>query len=152
MGCDIHVHVERQDEAGEWQRLDVPEPFGDRNYSAFGFLAGVRNYSAVPSIAEPRGIPEDVSTSVAASFEDWGVDAHTPSWLTARELAEFDYEQSMNDRRITRNGNGGFTGTPDEGTVMTYREFLGAGFIDDVETLGALGEGDRVRVVFWFDN
>ncbi len=150
MGCDIHVYVERQDEAGEWQRLDVPEPLGDRNYSAFGFLADVRNYCAVTPIVEARGLPDDVSAAVSAEFSEWGADAHTPSWLTVDELRAFDYDQTMNARRITRNGNGGFTGTPEEGTVMTYREFLSESFVREVAELGSLGE--RIRIVFWFDN
>lgn len=156
MGCDIHTFVERRDEAGHWQMVDGVNPFDWRSYGVYGFLADVRNFSAVPPIVEPRGIPEDVSGKVRAEYDRWEFDAHTPSWLYVRELAGFDYEQTVNDRRVMRqtgpqSWDHGVTGTPEEGTSMTYREFLGDAFLRDVEQLEVLGNPDD-RVVFWFDN
>lgn len=150
MGCDIHTYVEHRPAVTEpWELVAGEAPFNWRSYSVFGFLADVRNYSAVTPLAEPRGVPDDMSPAVAAEFDD-GV--HSSSWLSVRELIEFDYDQPMNDRRITRNGDGGVTGSPEEGRVTTYREFLGQSFADDVERLATLGDPDLVRVVFWFDN
>jgi hypothetical protein len=157
MGCDIHTYIEVQDGTGQWRHAPGDELFGRRSYGVFGFLADVRNYSAVTPIAEPRGLPEDVSFGVTHEHAEWEGDAHTESWLSARELVDFDYEQEMNDRRITRqtgpnSWNGGITGEPEEGTVMPYREFLGQAFLDDVAKLASLGDPDHVRLVFWFDN
>jgi hypothetical protein len=70
------------------------------------------------------------------------------------ELLEFDYDTPMEDRRVTRQMpsgilNGGCTCEPGEGEKMTFREFLGPAFFDDLEKLKAEGAD---RVVFWFDN
>jgi hypothetical protein len=125
-----------------------------RSYGIFGFLADVRNYSAVPPIAAPRGFPADASPEVIKSYEYWGVDAHTPSWLTIDELAAFDYEAEVEDRRYTRQDgpncfNGGATCEPGSGKRMPWREFLGDRFMDELKRLRDAG---AERLVFWFDN
>lgn len=157
MGCDIHSYPERKVN-GQWHYIvgvfgssDYPddEPFAWRDYSVFAFLAGARNYSDVVPIVEPRGLPRDASQSTKDEYEGWGLDAHTPSWLSVKELNDFDYEQNMEDRRIMVLGNGGCTAIAGEGKTMTYREFLGQGFFDDLAVLNKIG---AERVVFWFDN
>ena len=177
MGCDIHAFAEIRQPDRSWKRCgDVfpyPEsdrawrkqthgcqPFDWRSYGVFGFLADVRNYSAVPCIAKPRGLPHDLSPEVNAEYETWDVDAHSLSWLSLRELAEFDYDAPVIDRRITRQEgpnffNGGATATAAEealATKTTFREFLGDFFMRDVDILKTLGPLDDVRIVFWFDN
>ena len=154
MGCDIHAHAERR-EGTRWVRVPMtPEPFDWRSYERFGFLADVRNYSAVPPITAPRGFPEDASDEVRKDYEGFGLDAHTPSWLSVDELTAFDYEAEIEDRRCSRMMpagyiSGGETCEPGEGKRMTLREFLGKGFFDDLESLKQAG---AERVVFWFDN
>lgn len=179
MGCDIHSHVEvRKD--GKWEPVNVEfptwqdhvtsyEPFGNRSYSTFAFIADVRNYSQVPlNFGEmPRGIPADSlysrenSKSTQQGFggyeydeysEHWDGDCHSHSYLTLRELAEFDYDKTFEDLRVTRNNDGGCTGEPGEGEMTTYRDYLGQGFLRDLDILKACGEPDDVRIIFWFDN
>lgn len=44
MGCDIHIHAEKKSAKG-YKRVifgDEFEPFSDRDYGTFGFLADVR--------------------------------------------------------------------------------------------------------------
>lgn len=152
MGCDIHSFAEKQLN-GQWVNLGVA-PFDWRSYGMFAFLAGVRNYSAVSPIAERRGFPGDASDEVRGEYSDWAGDAHSASWLTVKELSDFDYDARMEDRRVTRRVaagyyDGGQTCDPGEGQTMTYREFLGSDFFDDIEKLKAAG---AERVVFWFDN
>lgn len=107
MGCDIHLYVERQRKDGSWTRVPdtkgprhpyytsngteeqnkfLEEPCWDtgRDYLLFGRLAGVRR--DVLPIAEPRGIPADISKSVAKQWKDGMGDWHTPSYLSAQEL------------------------------------------------------------------
>lgn len=157
MGCDIHSYPERKVD-GQWmacegtfgtEKYPDVEPFAWRDYSVFAFLAGVRNYSDVIPITEPRGLLDDVSQYVANEYETWGCDAHTPSWLSVAELNAFDYDKSMEDRRVIRNGDGGCTADPGDGKSMTYREFLGPFFFSDLAELNRIG---AERVVFWFDN
>jgi hypothetical protein len=161
MGCDIHPHVEVR-VGDRWEKAKGimfgeynDAPFDNRSYAVFGWLAGPRNYSEVGPFMEPRGFPDDASDDVRAHFEDWGVAAHTPSWVTLTELLVVDYDAEVNDRRVTRQvgrnaWNGGCTGGPEEGRLRPLREFLGTSFMRDLEILRMLEA--EVRVVFWFDN
>jgi len=144
MGCDIHIVSEKRTEMG-WANLGFA-PFDWRSYGLFGFLAGVRNYSAVTPLSEPRGLPEG-ATFDKDIFEDYY--GHSASWLSVKELSEFDYDAEMEDRRVTINNDGGCTCDPGGGEVMTYREFLGDSFFEDLKRLKEMG---AERVVFYFDN
>lgn len=153
MGTDIHTYVERRVD-GKWEamrHLDN-ELFGCRTYAVFGFLANVRNYSAVPPIAAPRGLPDDLSQSIREIYEASRNYVHTPSWLLASELLNFDYDQPVEDRRV-RQGNTpephSDTCEPGEGYITTYRELLGSPFFRSLESLSAAG---AARLVFFFDN
>lgn len=155
MGCDIHMLAQRQNEDGTYRELDFV-PFDWRSYGMFGFLADVRNYSMVPPIAEPRGLPEDMKQKdEPEDFYAWSsreyvnYDDHSHSWLSVKELAEFNYDQEFEDRRCMINGNGGCTCEIGQGHKTTFREFLGEQFFSDLEQL--IYEGAD-RIVFWFDN
>lgn len=114
MGCDIHFFVERKVDGGwvscdKWERDDgyvsvkyEDEFYGDRNYSLFAILANVRNgfgFAGTPTgtgfvpISQPRGIPEDVCPEIREVYEDYGRHDHSHSWLTVRELLEYDWTQ-----------------------------------------------------------
>lgn len=155
MGCDIHSYAERK--AGDKYEFIADQKFADgystpfdwRAYGMFAFLAGVRNYSDLTPIAEQRGWPADASAAAQEDFETWGPDAHSPSWLSVEELAAFDYEQPMEDRRVMRGGNGGCTAKAGGGQMTTFREFLGEQFFED---LAKLKDAGADRVVFFFDN
>jgi hypothetical protein len=153
MGCDIRTFTEQKNSEGVWEELDL-SPFDWRSYRMFGFLAGVRNYSCVGPLVEPRGFPPDASPTVQKIYEDWSYDAHTPSWLTVEELSEFNYDAPCEDRRtMIKTGphswNGAHTCEPGEGKKTTFREFLGEAFFDDLQKLK---ESNAGRIVFWFDN
>lgn len=148
MGCDIHVQAEKRVN-GKWTAIDC-SIFDWRSYGMFGFLANVRNYSDVPPISEPRGLPEDVDCS---NEDDWLGD-HSFSWLSTEELLNFDYYQEIEDRRYTEQvgpntWNGAATAEPGNGIKTTYREFLGKHFFDDLQKLKEIG---AERIVFGFDN
>lgn len=175
MGCDIHSYVEVK-KNNKWQVPEPPifeyddigkriygkthhnHPFEWRNYGVFGFLADVRNYSRVPSITAKRGIPDDVSGEVKAELESWDSDAHSCSWLSLKELTEFDYDATFEDRRTTRqtgpnSWNGAALADEGDGEVVTFREFLGQPFFRDLEAMKELAKStEDVRIVFWFDN
>ena len=66
MGCDINAFIEIENADGVWsansQRVfnvcsgkKTAHPEFNRNYSLFGFLAGVRNYSDCEPISVPKG-------------------------------------------------------------------------------------------------
>ena len=152
MGCDIYSFVEAK-KLNKWELVDNWIDY--RSYGLFGFLANVRNYSHIPSIDNPRGLPQDVSEAVEMEWKN-GYDGHSCSHLTLKELLEFNYDQEFEDRRVTRRiGNiidGAALAEPGEGQTMTIREFLGSGFFTNLEKLKEHGDPENVRVVFWFDN
>ena len=163
MGCDIHMMAQRQTEDGSYETIDFV-PFDWRSYGMFAFLAGVRNYSGIVPIAEKRGLPEDlIRKKDPQDFYEWssyhddyefGYDTHSHTWLSVKELAEYDYDQIIEDRRysgIDKHGHhsGACTCEPGEGQKMTAREFLGEQFFEDLERLKY---EDADRIVFWFDN
>ena len=153
MGCDIHSFAERRNkQTNKWEKVEDAfsldnydkerlkkdkgeHPFDWRSYSMYGFLAGVRNYSCCDPIAEPRGIPDDTTDEVREDYEGWGSDAHTPSFLTAKELLEFNYDKPVF-----------------KGSEETYRDNLSGMFFIHLEDLAKLGNPEDVRIVFWFDN
>ncbi len=168
MGCNIHCFAEikdyRKGHAGKWIRVHSyftptnlgQRPLGDkkgnqlfdqRNYSVFGFLADVNNYSECQPISKPKGLPHDISDDVKAEYNRC-YEPYSPSWLSATELKRFDYDQRFLDWK---------TGSETEGQLITYRKHLGEMFFVQLKELGDLvvsenldGTND-VRIVFWFD-
>lgn len=151
MGCDIHIRAEIKSESG-WEPISDFAPFDWRQYGMYGFLANVRNYSAVPPISTPRGLPDGLP---AGDYEgDSYLGYHSHSWLSVAELLAFNYDQQIEDRRVTREispgfNNGSLTAAPGGGEITTYREFLGPAFFIDLERLRQLGAD---RIVFGFDS
>jgi hypothetical protein len=137
MGCDIHTTIECQTPSGRWESVPHFELFDFRNYNLFAWLAGVRNYTDIQPIAEPRGLPDDVSDQVRAQVEAWGSDGHSVSWLSLKELTGFDYDAACQ---------------PPSPDALTYREFLGDAYFAELDRLRLLGEQAATRIVFWFDN
>jgi len=148
MGCDLHGFVERKNEMGQWEYAPGFHPFDWRSYRLYGWLAGVRNYSAVTPLSKPRGLPGDASASLKEKYND-DDDYHSASWVSLEELLEFDYDAMVEDRRVSTPHTGNATCAPGEGETMTYREFLGKNFFEE---LGKLKEIGTCRVVFWFDS
>jgi len=152
MGCDIHSYVEVK-RNGQWEKVGnifrgyydedelIDEPFYYRSYGLFGFLADVRNYSVVPVISQPKGIPSDISTEVKKELEEWDSDAHSLSCLTLKELLDFNYDQKFIDMRAIS-----------DAPKISVKDFLGEKFSKLISQLQTLGDPENVRVVFWFDN
>jgi hypothetical protein len=123
-------------------------PFEEQNYSVFGFLANVRNYSKSPVISEPRGLPDFVKERAPVdwynqpSYSEFG--EHSFSWLSVKELNDFNYDQEFEDlRNSSKQLEVGF------GIQTTLREFLGIRFFRDLEELNILG---ATHVVFGFSS
>lgn len=166
MGCDIHLIAQRKlnNEAntpvwadGEATYEDIEDSFFDcRSYGLFGFWVGVRNYSAIPPLSAPRGIPNDFHTPEHEFREgyEYACDYHSRSWFSVQELLDVDYDQTVEDRRCSRQiapnvFSGGETCEPGEGKPQTLREFLGEWYFTE---LNRLKEAGADRIVFCFDN
>jgi hypothetical protein len=165
MGCDIHMHYEIRTTVGWWpfkrtiwKHFDwrAPHVLGtyedgsieydwdgirkdplalDRNYDLFALLAGVRNYHLANPISFPRGLPSDVTSEVLRESDRMGSDGHSHSWLSLREVTEFNYDKVISDR-----------------CSDTHREAIGPEWFATIEALRNKFGIDNVRLVFWFDN
>lgn len=108
MGCDIHSYIEVfDDKKKKWvlaqglrespyeedgkHSLEVPyaDRFHDRNYILFGILTNGKVRENGYGFFEPKGFPVDASEFVRKEFEEYGFDAHTPSYLNFQEIEDF---------------------------------------------------------------
>ena len=83
----------------EWNKPFTNHPYHARSYDLFAILADVRNGSGFAGcltgtrfepISEPKGYPEDMSF-----IEDDFYGGHSASWLTLKELRDYDWEQTV---------------------------------------------------------
>ena len=115
MGCDIHLYVEKKigkdwEIQGElvrdtdgWLNYKGPSFYDGRSYNTFAILANVRNGRGfagcktgegfVP-ISEPRGVPDDASEEFKSFVALWGMDGHSHSYHTLRQLLDYDWTQT----------------------------------------------------------
>lgn len=142
MGCDIHVHAEVKIN-GKWEHFEAPGV--SRNYQLFAKMAGVRNYrDEVSPIAEPRGLPEDVTGITKFDSDNWDSDGHSHSYLTSEEIAHLESWAVLDnvETEIFPLFSDGWLGE-------LYNESYGAFY--SKPHLRPEGVED-FRIVFWFDN
>jgi hypothetical protein len=118
---------ERQWEIGYDDRI-----WTSRWYYLFAILAGVRNQWGIKPIADKKGFPLDASDEVREEYEYWDFSGHSHSWLTLKEIEEWDGWDSA-----TQDVRDNFTKT----TIERMQEKLTTSVTSD-----------DVRMVFWFDN
>lgn len=159
MGTEIFTVAQRRNDAHEWIEvhggfLAGRDPFDWPSTCMFAFLAGVRNFSGIAPITDPRGLPDDFRVGEFGDGDDswrWS-EYHSTSWLSVTELLAVDYDQVIEDRRVTREASSrswdsGQTCPPGEGEILTLREFLGDAFFHDLAKVKELGVE---RIVFGF--
>lgn len=172
-------------------------PYRGRNYCLFSILADVRNYFHLNIIADPKGIPQDASKEVLKSSQRWADDGHSHSWLTAKELLNFDWSQMGTLKgvmpakiyeewieRYKKDGTPPYTYSQAVGgqkvevlSAGDYSKYKRANQLDPdkhcyiraewrqsyesmsthflkntLSVLKTLGDPEKVRLVFWFDN
>lgn len=168
MGCDIHMYVEYKPRAshdsdwrnGDYFLLDDPLSFtskinhvalyGERNYPLFAILADVRNYNYLDPIDIPRGLPSDVTDYVKHEYDAWGIDAHSCSYFTLKELIEHHDEECPRDpfgRDILEPLLKELMRRADELHLIWDFEWNNQSTRDAV-----LDKAAYIRIVFWFDN
>lgn len=133
MGTDIHLYVEKRNTDGTWSAVKIPysgwaggekyhdgyRGWSDRSDDTFAILADVRNgrgFAGVVTgdgfniIAEPRGIPDDISDTLKPVDRDeeeeesderrpW-IGDHSFSWLTYSEIVGFDWTQTTHRQGV----------------------------------------------------
>lgn len=207
MGCDIHMYVEykRKNMNNEevWIHGDYFKPnpcfamfdkndindepaferielHGNRDYTLFSTLAGVRDYTdMVIPVAPPKGEPNDCSEYVKEEMQQWEGDAHTHSYLTLKELKDYQatnpvmhYTGLISPSQLKAFDEHGTKpqswcqGTNIEGYERRSWTEENTSLIPLIEKLQKRGHEllqydwqdwnaeneDKVRIVFWFDN
>jgi len=164
MPCNIHPYAEAVDPTTkkwlvvrhdvfpltQWEvqtsgKTHTNRPFKWRNYNMFGFLANVKNLSVCEFLSQGRGCPTDSPTVLRPSDPQYeGFHSHT--YVTLKELLDFDYDKVFEDRRAANS-----TVEEGKGKKVRYREFLGDHFFEHLTALKELGFPENVRIVLWFD-
>lgn len=173
MGCDIHAMIEKKSPHGAYPEStyhywhNAGDPMIGRDYELFAVFAGVRNdHYGITPISGPRGVSDDACYEFQAWSEYFGVDGHSHSWLTLTELRSFDTDQEIEDtyQVLARNDTGGITmtgfGYGAQGVVGHRKVFSLWGtnhwnrLLRQMERVADEfdGDGDRVRLCFFFDN
>jgi len=157
VGCDIHymIEVRGKKDPTKWRlafsasklydMVDKGELFDydqiyrhplylDRDYTLFAVLAGVRSWvNAFSPISRPKGIPPDASPGYNAMCEKWRGDGHSHSWLTIKEIQDYDFSKV---HRVLS----------DEPPRLQYFQ---ENFIPSALKFG---KPENVRICFFFDN
>jgi hypothetical protein len=128
MGTDIEFVVQVRKPCAPWRTIEVPDYCWDvlatRSYIWFGILAGVQNKEVTP-ISAPRGLPDD--------WDGGELGYHSQSWVTAAELATYDWAQ------------------PSGWGDRTLGDILGIGYWKSW-LLGLAENPEDIRLVFGFDS
>lgn len=133
MGCDIHLHIEIKI-ADKWLHYSAPSVA--RWYALFSKMAGVRG--SEETLSPPKGLPVDASEVTLFDFKLWEQDAHSISWLSAKEIERL-YEWLRSKAEDEKFGFFGYLFDNDYGDFVRFPE-------DNPEGL------QDIRFVFWFDN
>ncbi len=87
----------------------VPDFYEGRNYDDFAILASVRNgrgFAGIKTgggfnpIAEPRGVPKNATDEYKAEVRRWDCDGHSHSFITLKELLDYDWEQTTSHQGV----------------------------------------------------
>lgn len=173
MGCDIHGLVERKNEHKGFYWINSGDPDIGRNYTIYAVLANVRNYFSkkpAPFISEPKGLPKDVTHEMEYLSKEWDVDGHSHSWITLKEMKEYNIEQKIYCTRLitSKDKNGNITSTcagtsgkhlGEVGEISIFDEFPNGrkhwlylvNYLKDIAKKYKLSD-EEVRFVFFFDN
>lgn len=139
MGCDIHSKTLIGTEP------TIVQFTNERSYGLFGLLAGVRNYSDIPPITQPRDTPDWVNKYLGD---------HSYCYLTLDELNAVDWQGQVCDKRgyaeIAPNVYSGAV-TLEEGVMRTRAEMAGYEFMLFLQLLNEEARGrERNDITFFF--
>ena len=143
-------------------------------------MAGVRDYTnSIVPVSEPKGVPEDCSLYVKKANEDWDSDGHSHSWLTLKEIRDYQSASPTLPRtgllspadlsEFDKNGT-----LPESWCQGTNQEgYERRNWVEENKTLVPLIDAmqqrakellqyywqeynttndEKIRIVFWFDN
>ena len=162
MGCDIHCYMEfRHKDGKDWQDFGRRINPG-RNYTLFGYLAGVRGG---PALVEPRGLPEGLAYYARNDASLYISDHEDEGNVTPEMAANFasggcEYINDRNGKpwRVTHpdwHNHSWLTVGEFEAALAMMTEYRGylTEYLAVLAALKSLQENaGEARLVFWFDN
>ena len=129
MGADVYGWVEIHNEGDEdWDGVIKASHLTYRDYNVFGTLFGIRkdiDKAHVKSIAERRGLPENLSYDLGEELKKWQ-DIVAPSWISWQELKTVQWNERP----------------PDDWWLVLFKM---------MEALAKQWGDANVRLVVWFD-
>lgn len=161
-----------------WYGVIEVESLLDRDYTMFGSLFGLRNWTDFHSAVESRGLPDDLSERAIDDVFEFGEEYHSHTWATWQELEAVNWKEEAltgvawsvepdekgcrwgtrlehsDPRRMEGNSwveRGGLVRVE----KLTRWEALGRQgqlLFDLMRVLAARYGGDAVRLVVWFDS
>lgn len=162
MGCDIHMHVEYRKHNDNWQcgdyfmlqpgstvespRYSWAELYTDRSYTLFAILAGVRSRDGLECVSFPKGLPKDATDFTKEDYEKWGMDAHSCSYLSLKEMIDFRESHDGEDYYMLDIIIERLKQRADELNIIYIFEW------DSRFYNKAYAQSSKIRIVFWFDN
>ena len=168
----VFAHAHRTETWEDMSWIDWDSPYNGRNYALFALLANVRNSGArIVPISFPRGMPTDLSDigRQIVGDED-NPDQHSHSWFSLEELLEFDWAAEYETDRgyavpeevaeylDSGHAPSGLKSSPSGRHTQpvekswTFAQVVGAFHDELLPMLASLGDPDKVRIVFFFDN
>lgn len=176
IGLDCFIEVKNK-ETGKWEehQLVFRDPLAYHyaifSYDALTFLTGRKNDACMPWIGEEiadRGWPTDSdwlneSNGQQGWFEEtvlqslYNDNDHSRSFVTLKELLDFDYDQPFLNRTNPDFHMGSGTGIPRderrslpeaEGYPDTVRNALCPSFFNALDYLKTLGDPQHIRVIY----
>jgi len=168
MGCDIHGNIEIRPydwDENEWYCVADISFIIERNYDLFSVLAGVRQFVDIKPITKCKGIPKNASLKTLEHYEYWAGDGHSATFMTLKDIKEYDYNSGGLDEReiIMDSDEFSMKSKPHEPLPDEKKRFVTAKEIFDnsanfqtlfkiMDALALLYGDEWVRLVIWFDN
>ena len=140
MGCDIHLHIELKDKEGNWHHYG--EPSINRNYSLFGFLAGVRDNNIKPIKPYDDKFPKNASLITRVHYGEWKLDSHSLRVFGSNDIAQI-YKRWD---KFKKHADIDFFYDFEHNVLRSY--CFGNSFCKD----SLPEEFVDIRFIFWFDN
>jgi len=153
MGCDIHLYSETKKD-GQWvadllhtlrtptleeledgERAEINKSYRGRNYGLFGLLTnGEVRYELGFGLPYHETIPEDTSSVIKDMYTAWDCDAHSPNYLTVKQLKAKALEMLV-------------IPDPEALELLPSLTSLINGLPESTNP-----DPEEQRIVFWFDN
>jgi hypothetical protein len=156
MGTTMHCFIEAYDRDSRRWRFVRPEKlqvFDNVAYSIQGFFGNDhRNYAHCPMISQPKGFPNNCSQTTRVLLSEH----YSVSWLSLKELQDYNYDKVFWNRRIVREEkpnffNGSAIAREGEGTHMTIRHHLGEWYFNEIRKLEkVIDDRTKIRIIFGF--